>query len=76
MSDFPSTPSDICGALQRGLSEVHAYLGNNAMQISAELVRDHLERMIRMVDVLGAMQNEIMAHHAANGQAGEARVAE
>lgn len=65
------TPSDIVGAIQRGLSELNVYLNQPALAVDINASREHLSRMFDMFDLLSQMQASMST--AANGAAAEAR---
>lgn len=58
-------PSDIVGAVQRGLIELNAYLQQSALAISVPDCAAHLGRMLTLLETLNAMQDELRAPQAA-----------
>lgn len=55
----PLTPSDVVGAMQRRLREIHDYLNNVPHQINPQACRAHLAPMFDQLDVLEAMQASV-----------------
>ena len=66
------TPSDIVGAIQRGLSELNQYLNQPSLAVDVNASVEHLSRLLGMFDLLAQMQAS-MPQPAANGAVGEAR---
>lgn len=60
MANVDMAPSDILGALQRNLTELHAYLGQPLMQISLEAVGAHMDLAETLVSILEDMQRSII----------------
>lgn len=70
------TPSDVIGAVQRGLAELGAYLNQPAMAISVPESLAHLSRVGDLLSALEGMQDQLRAAYAAqngNGADAEAR---
>ena len=70
-SNLTLNPSDIVGAIQRSLIEAHSYLGQPALSLDCNLLRQHLARAFEMLDVLESQQATIAASQG--GENGEAR---
>lgn len=69
------TPNDIVGILQRGLSELNAYLSQvPPLQVETNQVASHLDRLETFVHTLQDMQlSHASQEAAANGNSKEAR---
>ena len=61
------TPSDIVGAIQRGLTELHTYLQQPPASIEVGACVTHLGQMIERLETLAEMQGALRQHQAANG---------
>lgn len=70
---IPLTPSDLVGAMQRRLVELHSYLTHPPHAISVDGCKDHLAPVWTMLDKLAEMQAAIQAQTAHSAQNGEAR---
>lgn len=55
----PLTPSDVVGAMQRRLREVHDYMNHVPHQINPNACREHLVQFFDHLDVLEAMQASV-----------------
>lgn len=66
-------PSDIAGAVQRGLSELHAYMQQPAHAIDVQASQAHLVRLDALLQTLSDMQRayarQAASTPAANGEA-------
>ena len=68
------TPSDIVGAIQRGLTELHTYLQQPPASIDVGACVTHLGQMIERLETLAEMQGVLRQHQAAaNGNGAETR---
>lgn len=70
MSDISLTPSDLVGAIQRGLAELAAYLNAPVQEINPTICVAHMERLTGLMTRLEAGMPQ---QAAANGNAREAR---
>lgn len=68
MSDLAFTPSDIVGAIQRGLGELAAYLNAPVQEINASLCVAHMQRLTALMERI-----EPLAQAPINPNAHEAR---
>ena len=65
------SPSDIVGAIQRGLQELNQYLNQPSLAVDVNASVEHLSRLLAMFDLLAQMQASMP--QGANGAAAEAR---
>lgn len=65
-------PSDIAGAVQRALSELHGYMQRPALSIDVPAAQSHLDRVAALLLTLSDMQaayaSEVAAKPVANGE--------
>jgi hypothetical protein len=66
---FPTTPSDVIGAVQRGLYELHSYLAQPVANIDIQAALRHMDEMALRLSYLTAppanasgKQDEVRAH--------------
>ena len=60
------TLSDLVGAVQRGLTELHTYLQQPPMTIDVDAVVTHMGQMVERMETLAQMQGAVRQHQAAS----------
>jgi hypothetical protein len=64
-------PSDVLGAVQRALTELHTYIAQPPQGVDVRACRAHLAHVFELLDVLETQQASMAASQG--GENGEAR---